>query len=315
LPTIHVIGNVQLDVLANPVTSMPKPGGDSIIDRVDVRPAGAAGNVSLALAALGAPHRLFAAVGDDYAGRWVLAEFEKLKLDQDILVKPGATGISIAVEAPGRERAFITAHGVLADWTLEDLPDDATAADYVLITGHFSLPALRPATHELLKKARANGATTILDTGWDPDDWLTTGRQEILDLLPLVDLFLPNEPEALALTNLPIPHDAATTLTRHSGHATILKRGPYGALLTTPTRPNGRPGAAEPGADTIVIPAPPAVPLDTTGAGDSLAAALLAELATGKPLPEALAFAVAYASAVVTRPSHNRHPLRTELPR
>ncbi|NEA33217.1 hypothetical protein G3I17_16305 [Streptomyces sp. SID13031] len=54
-------------------------------------------------------------------------------------------------------------------------------------------------------------------------------------------------------------------------------------------------------------------PLDTTGAGDSLAAALLAELAAGKPLPEALTFAVAYASAVVARPSDNRHPTRAAL--
>lgn len=310
---IHVIGNVQLDVLADPVTALPRPGADSVIDRVDVRPAGAAGNVSLALAALGAQHRLFAPVGDDYAGRWVLAELQQLGLDRDILVKPGATGISIAVEAPGRERAFLTAYGVLADWDLADLPEDATAADYVFLTGHFSLPALRPAAHELLRRARANGATTILDTGWDPDDWKTTGRQEILDLLPLVDLFLPNEPEALALTNLPIPHDAATTLTKHSGHPTILKRGPYGALLTTPTAPNGRPGAAAPGADTIVVPAPPSKPIDTTGAGDSLAAALLAELANGRPLPEALTFAVNYASAVVARPSHTRHPTRADL--
>lgn len=314
MPTIHVIGNLQLDVLANPVSALPRPGGDSIIDRVDVRPAGAAGNVSLALAALDTPHRLFATVGDDYAGRWVLDELQKLKLGDDILVKPGATGISIAVEAPSRERAFLTAYGVLADWTLDDLPEDVTAADYVFLTGHFSLPALRPAAHELLRRARANGATAILDTGWDPDDWKTTGRQEILDLLPLVDLFLPNEPEALALTNLPIPHDAATALTRHSGHQTILKRGPYGALLTTPSPPNGRPGAAKPGVDTIVISAPPAIPLDTTGAGDSLAAALLAELATGKPLPDALTFAVAYASEVVTRPSHTRHPTRANLP-
>src|SRR5919202_717391 len=105
--TVHVVGNVQMDVVASPVLGMPLPGGDDIIDTIAVRPAGAAGNVSLALAALGVHHRLFGAVGDDDAGRWVVGELERLGLADDVLVVPGShTGISIALEAPGRERAF-----------------------------------------------------------------------------------------------------------------------------------------------------------------------------------------------------------------
>jgi sugar/nucleoside kinase (ribokinase family) len=289
---IHVLGNVQLDVLANPVDELPQPGGDSVIDRVDVRPAGAAGNVSLALAALGTPHRLFSAIGDDYAGRWTLAELERLGLAADILTKPGPTGISVAVESPTRERAFLTAYGALSSWTLTDLPEDAYEADYFFLTGLFSLPALRPHARTLLEKAKAHGATTLLDTGWDPDDWKTTARQEVLDLLPLVDFYLPNEPEALAVTNQPTATAALSALTA----TTILKQGPQGAITST-----------------FAVAAPAVTPLDTTGAGDSLAAALISELAHGNSLEQALTFAVRYASAVVTRPSENRHPSRAEL--
>ena len=64
---LHIVGNVQLDVLASPVDRLPRPGGDDVIDHIAVRPAGAAGNVSLTLAALGVEHRLFGAVGDDLA--------------------------------------------------------------------------------------------------------------------------------------------------------------------------------------------------------------------------------------------------------
>jgi argininosuccinate lyase len=289
---IHVIGNVQLDVLANPVDTLPDPGGDSVIDRIDVRPAGAAGNVSLALAALGTPHRLFSAVGDDYAGRWTLSELERLGLAADILTKPGPTGISVAVESPTRERAFLTAYGALSTWTLADLPADTFEADYLLLTGLFSLPALRPHARTLLEQARSHGAITLLDTGWDPDDWQTTARQEVLDLLPLVDLYLPNEPEALAVTGRPTAAAALTALPA----TTILKQGRQGALTST-----------------LAVAAPTVTPLDTTGAGDSLAAALIAELAGGNSLEDALTFAVHYASAVVTRPSDNRHPTRDEL--
>ena len=154
--SLHIVGNVQLDVLAGPVDRLPRPGGDDVIDHISVRPAGAAGNVSLALAALGVEHRLFGAVGDDQAGRWVADELRKLGLARDLHVVAGReTGISIALEAPGRERAFITAHGVLTDYGVESLPEDAIAADFVLLTGYFSLPAFRGrGTQQLLRRAR-----------------------------------------------------------------------------------------------------------------------------------------------------------------
>ena len=82
--TIRVIGNIQLDVLASPVSALPTPGGDTVVERIAVRTAGAAGNVALALAALGARHRLFGTVGDDDAGRWVVSELERLGLQKDI---------------------------------------------------------------------------------------------------------------------------------------------------------------------------------------------------------------------------------------
>jgi argininosuccinate lyase len=303
VPSIHIIGNLQLDVLAGPVTALPAAGGDTIIDRIEVRPAGAAGNVSLALAALATRHRLFGALGDDYAGRWVLRELADLGLDADVRVVPDtATGISIALEAPRRERAFLSAHGVLNSWTAAALPADATEADFVLLTGYFSLPGLRgDATRELLARARGNGATTLLDTGWDPADWRTSGVREIHDLLPLVDLFLPNESEALALTGESDAAAAAATLAAMSGGRVIVKLGERGAI------------AHLPGGGALAVPAPAATPLDTTGAGDSFAAGLITELATGGQLTDALHLGVAVASTVVARPSHDRYPSRQEL--
>jgi sugar/nucleoside kinase (ribokinase family) len=282
---------------------MPPPGGDRVIDRIAVRTAGAAGNVSLALAALGAPHRLFGAVGDDDAGRWVAGELERLGLADDLLVVPGqATGISIAVEAPGRERAFLTAHGVLTGYGADQLPADAVSADLVLLTGYFSLPGLRgEGTQDLLRRARAAGATTFFDTGWDPDEWRGDAAREVLDLLPLVDVFLPNEPEALALTGARTVAGALTVLRRYCPGWVVVKRGPHGLL------------AAGPDGDLLGLGAPAVEALDTTGAGDSLAAGLLADLSTGRDLTAALRTGVRVASTVVGRTSHRRYPARSEL--
>ena len=301
--SISVIGNIQLDVLAGAVSALPPPGGDTVIERIAVRTAGAAGNVSLALSALRVQHRLFGAVGDDDAGRWVLSELARLGLDQDIRVVPGkATGISIALEAPQRERAFLTAHGVLSTYGITDVPSVALAADLVLLTGYFSLPGLRgEASLEILQKAKATGAQTFFDTGWDPEGWTGGAAREVLGMLAHVDVFLPNEPEAFALTGESDAATAAAALTIHCPGWVVVKLGSRGLF------------AAGPNGARLTIDAPAVKAIDTTGAGDSLAAGLLAGLADGDDVGSALATGVRVASTVVGRASHRRYPTRTEL--
>ena len=301
--SISVIGNIQLDVLASPVTALPNPGGDTVIERIAVRTAGAAGNVSQALAALGVQHRLFGAVGDDDAGRWVLSELERLGLEKDIRIVPGeATGISIALEAPQRERAFLTAHGVLSAYGITDVPSDAWEVDLVLLTGYFSLPGLRgEGSVEILQKAKATGAQTFFDTGWDPEAWAGDAAREVLSMLAHVDVFLPNESEASALTGQSDAAAAAAALTNHCPGWVVVKLGSRGLL------------AAGPNGARLTIDAPVVEAIDTTGAGDSLAAGLLASLADGYDMASALATGVRVASTVVGRASHRRYPTRGEL--
>ncbi len=303
VPSIHVIGNVQLDVLASPVTSLPVPGGDTIVDRIEARIAGAAGNVSLALTALGSAHRLFGAIGDDDAGRWIRDDLEPLGLARDlVVVSGGATGISIALEAPARERAFLTAHGVLENYDASGISAEAVEADFVIFTGYFSMPGMRKGgARQLLAGARAHGAKTLFDTGWDPDNWQGSGAAEVLDLIPLVDIFLPNEPEALALTGLTDPAAAATVLAERSRGWVVVKLGDRGAVACNAT------------GEKIRIDALAVEVTDTTGAGDSFAAGLVTELAAGQEMHEALNFAGRLASAVVGRPSRDRYPSRQQV--
>jgi sugar/nucleoside kinase (ribokinase family) len=301
--SISVIGNIQLDVLASPVSALPTPGGDTVVERIAVRTAGAAGNVSLALAALGVQHRLFGTVGDDDAGRWVISELERLGLEKDIRIVPGeATGISIALEAPERERSFLTAHGVLSTYGITDLPSDAWESDLVLLTGYFSLPGLRgEGSLKILQNAKTMGAQTFFDTGWDPEEWAGDAANEVLAMLPHVDVFLPNEPEAFALTGETDAASAAAALTDHCRGWVVVKLGSRGLLATGPS------GAQ------LTIDAPAVKAIDTTGAGDSLAAGLLASLADGHDVASALATGVRVASTVVGRDSHRRYPTRQEL--
>jgi sugar/nucleoside kinase (ribokinase family) len=303
LRSVHVVGNIQLDVLANPVTAMPEPGGDSVIDRIDIRPAGAAGNVSLALHALGCQHRLFGMLGDDFAGQLVRAHLAKLGLADDVRIVPdGATGVSIALEAPERERAFWTSHGVLQHQTTDALGTDCLRADLLLLTGYFTVPAFRQEPLRMLGQARAAKAFVLFDTGWDIDGWVGGARDEVLSMLPLVDVFLPNEAEALALTGRSDPTTAALDLHASCGGWVAVKLGDRGLVAVSP---DGEPWQ---------IPAPtvPTV-VDTTGAGDSLSAGLVSHLAQGHDVLSGLELGVRVASTVVGRTSSHRYPSLAEV--
>jgi sugar/nucleoside kinase (ribokinase family) len=303
MTSVTVVGNVNADIVARPLLELPPPGGDLLVDTIEVRVGGGAANAGMTLARLGLAPRVIGAVGDDRLGRFVLDSLRDMGLARDVCVLPDvSTGVSICVEAPGRDRAFISMRGALDRFDASMVPDDALGSSFVLLCGYFTLSALRgrPAV-TLLELARSEGATVLLDPDVDAEGWSPSARREIKDLLPLVDGFLPNEHEARGLTGLSDPVEAGRSLQRRCGGWVVVKRGAEGV---TAIAPDGR---------TITVPARPVEVRDTTGAGDSFNAGVVYALSMGAAWPEALAFATRVAAAVVTRPSDHRHPSLADL--
>jgi sugar/nucleoside kinase (ribokinase family) len=109
-----------------------------------------------------------------------------------------------------------------------------------------------------------------------------------MDLLPHVDVFMPNEQEAVALTGQTEPRrQAERFLTAGCGTA-IITRGDRGALLMTV-------------AEVIEIPAFPVVAIDPSGAGDAFAAGFIVGLVEGWIRAESLRFACAMGASACTQ--------------
>ncbi len=303
---ITLIGNVNADLIVRDVSDLPPPGEEWQVDTVELRPGGAATNCALASAALGEAPRVVGSVGRDHMGGFLLGELTGAGLaTYDVwVVDEGSTGVSIAFEAPGRDRSFLTFLGCLATFEASMVPGDALAVRSVLLGGYFLLPALRGAgASDLLGRARANGATTYFDTGWDPSGWPTSTLDELGKILPLVDVFLPNGAEATAMTGAADPREAAAILQGRlaPGGWAVVKLGGEGSVAVGPA-----------GAEAA-SPAPTTAALDATGAGDAFNAGLLSTMHAGADVPQALPFAVRLASAVVGRPSWDRYPSRADL--
>jgi argininosuccinate lyase len=295
---VSVIGGVQVDLVVTPVAGLPPPGESTFVDQMAVRVGGAGANAALAFVELGVPVRLFGAIGDDVHGRWILDELARAGLGSDLTVAGGEqTGITVACEAPGHDRSFLTLLGAAETWDL--VPGAAVAGASLLMCDYFCAPALRGApTGALLARARAGGGRTYFDTAWDPAAFPAATREEVLALLELADVFLPNEAEACALAGVGDPRAAARALQRASRGWVVVKLGAAGCH------------AAGPDGVELVEHAPAVDVADTTGAGDAFNAGLVAALASGAGWPDALRAATRLASAVVARPSDDRYAMR-----
>jgi sugar/nucleoside kinase (ribokinase family) len=299
---ITLIGNVNLDVVVRPASNLPPPGTERIVKRIEVRTGGAAAIAALTLSHLGAPPLLVGCLGDDPAAGMIRDELSRAGVHQRITMVQGArTGVSVAFEAPGHERSFLTALGSLASFEPSMIPSEAFTSDVTLLCGYFLMPALRgEPSRELLRQVRAAAGLTFFDPGWDPGGWTEATGSEIHALLPFVDVLLPNEAEATGLTGDTDPMAAARELQRLSGGWVVVKLGADGCLATGPAGREERVGAPKTSAD------------DTTGAGDAFNAGLIYALSHGGDWGEALHLAVRVASTVVSR-SGDRYPTLTEL--
>jgi ribokinase len=304
LRSLSVIGNVNVDVIVRPVEALPPPGHEWHVDRADVRTGGAAANAAMTLAALGASPRLVGSVGDDRLGRLLIEDLDRAGVDiRDVAIDvESSTGVSIAFESADRDRSFLMALGSLGRFDGEGVPPAILDADLVLVCGYFDLPAIRSVgARRILERVRALGGATLFDPGWDPGGYESSARREVLDLLPLVAILLPNELEACALARESDPQTAATALQEPSGGWVFVKLGRDGCV------------GAGPDGSRVRVPAPAVDALDTTGAGDAFNAGLMFALADGATHADAAAFATRVASSVVSRPSGARYPSRAEL--
>jgi sugar/nucleoside kinase (ribokinase family) len=278
-----VVGDCNPDVLVVGGAVTPAFGQqEQLVDAIDLVIGGSAAITAVAAARLGLRVALAAAVGADPAGTLMLDHLAREGVDVSAVVVSDAvpTGMTVALSRGG-DRAILTALGAIATLTAADVPMALVARSrHVHASSYFLLEdSLGPGLAGLLSAARAAGATTSLDTNWDPSGrW---GDERLSLAMAQADLLLPNEAEALALSGAPSVDVAVRVLGNAApGRRLAVKLGERGVLC-----------ADGPALHQVSVPA--AVPVDTTGAGDCFNAGLIAGLLTGLALPQAAALGCA----------------------
>jgi sugar/nucleoside kinase (ribokinase family) len=172
------------------------------------------------------------------------------------------TGIGIALTEPD-DRAMLTYPGSIDATRAEDLDDSwLQSCRHWHLASIFLLRSLRTFWPEWIAKCRKAGLSTSLDPNWDPEkSW-----EGVHELLPHIDVLLPNDAEARALTGESDVWKAARVLAAE-GPLTVVKCGENGAIAVKGNQSWQISGSECQESPLIVA--------DTTGAGDNFDAGFL----------------------------------------
>ena len=288
-----MLGDCNPDVLVLGEDVTPAFGQqEKLVPHICLVIGGSAAITAVAAARLGLSVALVAAVGADPAGEFMLGQLAAEGVDVTAVAVRGQlpTGMTVALSRGG-DRAILTSLGAVASLTAGDVPGALLArARHVHASSYFLLESsLGPGLAGLLAAARAAGATTSLDTNWDPSGrW---GDEHLAAAMAQADVLLPNEAEALRLARTLRPAGAAgldgetglagaARLLAGAGRRLVVKLGERGALcLDGPLEQR--------------VSLAPVTPVNATGAGDCFNAGLIAGLLSGLPLARAAALGCA----------------------
>ena len=254
------LGDIMLDVTA--VVGAPIKQGVETRASISTQGGGAAANVASWLAVSGTPAHLIARVGDDPAGRTVLAELDRFRVEHSHKIIPDAhTGVVVVLVDALGERTMFPDSGANSGLSPDDLPplDDVTA---VYLSGYPLVnPMSRQGALEILGIVNELGLPVIFDPS-TVGVLLEVGIKQVREWLTMVDVVVLNEEEAHFLSGKNNPIEAAAELLQLTP-LVVIKRGGNGAL------------AQARGSALVQIPAVDVEVVDTTGAGDAFAAGFI----------------------------------------
>ncbi|SPF78841.1 5-dehydro-2-deoxygluconokinase [Aliiroseovarius pelagivivens] len=299
-----VFGRAGMDMFADPIGTKSE---DAATFRADL--GGSSANICAGLVKLGAEAALVTSVSDDAVGRFCLNRLRDYGVDTTYVRSVGGEArTSLAVyESCIEDFQNVIYRNGAADFQVT--ASDMDAVDYNTFTALISAGTVfaaepsRSATFHAFDKARDAGLPIIFDIDYRPYSW--TSPEVAADVLTRAgeasDLIVGNDEEfGFMAGGIDKGLDKARALAA-DGRMVIYKMGHEGAITLA-------------GGEEIRTGIYPVTAVKPNGAGDSFMAGLLASIAAGHNLRDAVLRGSACASIVVSKPGcANAMPTTAEL--
>ncbi|MBH3369514.1 bifunctional hydroxymethylpyrimidine kinase/phosphomethylpyrimidine kinase [Pseudomonas carnis] len=290
-------GQVIVDLVMG-LDTLPASGGDVLANSASFQ-VGGGFNVMAAARRNGLPVVYLGRHGDGRFGELARAAMQAEGVETALAASAGKdTGLCVSLTEASTERTFISYIGAEGELSVDDLAQIVPRIDdYVYVSGYSLLleGKAQPLLDWLLALPRE--IVVVFDPGplvKAPDSALMRA------LLPRIDIWTSNGPEALAFTGAADMSQALPMLNQHLQALLVVRDGPNGCWV-------GR------GAETEHVPGFKVQAVDSNGAGDAHAGVFIAGLAQGLKPVEAARRANAAAALAVTRWGPATSPGVTEV--
>ena len=271
---VTVAGELNLDLILYGLPEELTPEREMLADRLTLTLGSSSAIFAHNLAVLGGRVGFISRIGTDPLGEISLERLAAGGVDVSRVRKfsgPTSTGLTVILAHAGH-RNILTYPGTMFEMRFEDLDLDYLAsARHFHLSSFFLHRALLPRIVELLTILRKAGLSISLDINDDPADHWDSG---FWDVLPLVDVFLPNAREACKVTGA-ADLEAAVHKLAETVPVVAVKLGADGALALK-------------GGHRFTSPPVQAEFVDPVGAGDSFDAGFIYQYVRGADLQTCL---------------------------
>lgn len=285
---VTVAGELNLDLILYGLPAELQPERELLASNMTIALGGSSAIVAHNLALLGTRVGFISRIGDDPMGRIALDRLAASGTDVSRVRRSTdgtATGLSVIL-ARDAVRNILTYLGTISRLSFEDLDFDYLAsARHFHLSSFYLQTALQSRVPELFRRLKAAGLTISMDTNDDPEDRWQGGLR---DVLQYVDVFLPNEREALRITGAQELEQAAMHLAEIVP-LVVVKRGAEGAT-------------AQRGTECFKSSPVKVNAIDAVGAGDSFDAGFISRYIHGADIETCLAYGNLAGALSTTRP-------------
>jgi sugar/nucleoside kinase (ribokinase family) len=257
---ITIAGELNLDLILYGLPAEMQTERELLASDFRATLGSSSGIVAHNAATIGARVAFTTLIGTDDFGRLAIDRLRAAGVDTSHTNRHDTVATGVTVVLPhGDQRHMLTFPGTIAELTVADLDFDFLAqARHFHLSSLYLQRGLHAGLPDLLRRLKQAGLTISLDTNDDPENHWGTPLQEIL---PHIDVFMPNEDEICRMTNRENLDDAIQSLAVKIP-TIVIKRGRHGARVYEQGR-------------AIDVAPLTVVPVDTIGAGDSFDAGFL----------------------------------------
>lgn len=268
-PELLVVGELNVDLIFEDLNDLPALESERRSEGMALTLGSSSAILAVNAAAMGVGVGFVGRIGNDQFGDFIVDTLRQRGLDtSQVITSPQTpTGVT-AIFTYGPRRGMITYPGPMEELTIEDIPwDYLERVQHLHLSSFYLQRGLRPECTTLFARAKEAGLSTSLDTNWDPDEnW----EDDVFDVLAFVDVFFPNDEEALRIAGCTDLEEAMEVLA-----------GPGCTVVVT----CGADGVRAKEGDRVVQQAAvPVEPVDAVGAGDTFNAGFLKEYLRDRPL-------------------------------